>query len=167
MQINPDDVLMLMKERRSIREFEDKAIPSDIIDRILEAGQWCQSANNNQPWRFIVISNRVLINSLAKMATYGHFIAQAPIVIAIVADKKRAPKWYIHDTSMVAHQMCLMAWACGIGTCWIGSLERDDASILLKLASHEYLTTILPLGYPKKIGKSNRKDLTAIVTRMD
>jgi len=71
---------------------------------------------------------------------------------------------YIHDTSMAAHQMCLMSWALGIGTCFIGSLDRDEAAKVLELESHEFLTTILPLGYPKSIGKSMRMPIEKIIS---
>ena len=92
----------------------------------------------------------------------------APFAIAIVAQKNETPKWYIHDTSMATHQICLMAWSLGLGTCWIGSFDRDKGAELLNLGKKEYLTTVLPLGYPKSIPKPTpRKDLSDIVSYMD
>ncbi len=79
------------------------------------------------------------------------------------------PKWYLQDTSMCAHQICLMATALDLGTCWIGSLDRDKAAKLLKLAPHEFLTTVLPIGYPKSEtnGNPDRKELEKLVTYME
>lgn len=167
--MDPDDVLRLMKERRSVRMFESTEVPNEHLMKILEAARWCQSASNRQPWRFIVIKNKETIEKLSKFASYGKFISQAPILIAIVADKKGAPNWYIHDTSMVSHQICLMAWALGLGTCWIGSLDRDKAGVLLKLNANEFLTTILPIGYPKTkgIGTSTRKELKELISYLE
>jgi len=163
--MEPSEVLQLMKERRSIRAFTQEPVPDDAIQMILEAGRWCQSASNKQPWRFIVVKDAELIKKLCKAATYGNFIDKASVVIAIVANKKTAPKWYIYDTSMVSHQMCLMAWALGIGTCWIGAMDRDKAGTLLGLSSHEFLTTILPLGYPASIPPpTSRKKLDEIIS---
>lgn len=163
--MNPDELLMLMKERRSVRAYQETPVPQALIEKILEAARWCQIASNVQPWRFIVVRNKGTIQALSKFAPYGRFISQAPVVIAIVADTKKAPKWYIYDTSMVSHQICLMTWALGLGTCWIGSLDRDKAGELLHLKKGEFLTTILPIGYPKEkqLPPTSRKTLEDIV----
>lgn len=166
--MNAEELLTLMKNRRSIRAFTDQIVSNEDIQKILEAARWCQSASNNQPWRFIVIKNKKIIEDLAKLAPYGRFIKTAPIIIAIVADTTKAPKWYLQDTSMVSHQMCLMISALGLGTCWIGSMDRDAAAELLKLKKKEYLTTILPIGhYESHPPLTNRKELEEIVSYMD
>lgn len=163
--MEPSELLQLMKDRRSIRAFTQDPVPDEVIHMILEAGQWCQSASNKQPWRFIVIKDAALIKKLCKMAKYGNFIDKASIVIAIVASKKTAPKWHVQDTSMASHQMCLMAWALGIGTCWIGAMDRDKAGTLLGLSKDEFLTTVLPFGFPASIpAPTTRKNLDTIVS---
>jgi nitroreductase len=167
--MKPEDILQLMKDRRSVRSFQKKLIPDEIITQILEAARWCQSASNVQPWRFIVIKQMDLLQKIAKLAPYGKFVAEVPVALAIVADTDAAPKWYLQDTSMLTHQICLMAWAFGIGTCWIGSVDREKAAQLLQLKSHEYLTTILPLGFPTnpKIPPTSRKDLSTLVSYLN
>jgi nitroreductase len=141
MSVTPDALLDLMKSRRSIRDFKP------------------------EPWRFIVVKSKAIIIRLCKCATYGNFIDKAPVVIALVGDKTAAPNWHVHDTSMASHQICLMAWALGIGTCWIGTMDRDKAAAILGLANHEFLTTILPLGYPASIPKPpTRKELDSLMT---
>jgi nitroreductase len=166
--MNPDEVLELMKDRRSIRKFKPESPTDEEINKILEAAHWTQSASNRQPWRFIVIKNKETIEKLQSAAHFGNFVSQAPIVIAIIADKKRSPKWYLHDTSMVAHQMCLMAWSMRIGTCWIGSMDREKAASVLELDKNEHVTTILPFGYYyKKPSPTSRKDLKNIVSTID
>jgi nitroreductase len=166
--MNSKEVLELMKDRRSIRKFKPDMIKNEEIQMILEAARWTQSASNRQPWRFIVIKNRETISKLQSAARFGNFVAEAPVVIAIIADKKRSPKWYIHDTSMLAHQMCLMAWSLNIGTCWIGSMDRDKAALILGLDKNEHVTTILPFGYfDKKPSATSRKDLKNMVTTIE
>ncbi|MCP4764121.1 MAG: nitroreductase, partial [archaeon] len=149
--MNAEDLLTLMKERRSIRTFKSDPISEENLRKILEAARWCQSGSNKQPWRLIIIRNRKVIEDLTKIAIYGKFINQVSIVIAIVANKNIAPKWYIHDTSMVSHQICLMAWSLGLGTCWIGTFDRNKGAKILDLKEEEHLTTILPIGIPKLI----------------
>ncbi|MBD3228021.1 MAG: nitroreductase [Candidatus Lokiarchaeota archaeon] len=167
-KMDPDAVLKLMKDRRSIRSYKNEAVSDEKLKKILDAARWCQSASNRQPWRFVVIRNSNIINKLSELATFGRFIKQAPVIIAIVAKKNISPKWYIHDTSMASHQICLMAWSLGLGTCWIGSLDREKGADLLGLGEDEFLTTVLPIGYPKGIPTPTpRKDLQEIVSIID
>ena len=166
--MNSEEVLRLMQERRSIRKFKPDPIEDDKIEQILEAARWTQSASNRQPWRFIVIKNQEIISQLQKAAKFGGFVSQAPLVIAIIADKKRSPNWYLQDTSMVAHQICLMAWSLDLGTCWIGSMDRDKAAEVLELDKNEHVTTILPIGYfHKKPSPTSRKSLKNMVTTIE
>jgi len=145
--IEPEEFLNILKSRRSIRAFQDKSIPEKEIGMILEAGRWTPSASNRQPWRFIVIRNKDILNKIARVTGYGWFIAEAPLAIAIVGKIKTSPKWYIIDTSLVSMNMMLMAWSLGIGTCWIGSMNREKAKEILGLGDNDHLLTLLPFGY--------------------
>ena len=147
--ISPKELLEFLKNRRSIRKYQDKPIEDEDINMILEAGRWCCSASNKQPWEFIVIKNRELINELSNTAIYGKFIKKAPIIIAIVGKIKENPNWYIQDTSLASMSMILMAWSLGLGTCWIGSLNRVKAKKILGISKDDFLLTVLPLGYIK------------------
>ena len=167
--IDPDLFLKFIKNRRSIRNFTDKKISSSEIEMILEAGRWAPSASNRQPWNFIIIRNKEIIVALAKLAKYGQFIKQSSIVIAIVGIVRENPNWYIQDTSLASMNMMLMAWSLEIGTCWIGSLDREKAKELLGIKKEDFLLTILPLGYfemdnPKK---TYRKDLKEIIKEIE
>ena len=145
--IEPEEFLNILKSRRSIRAFQDKPIPEKEIGMILEAGRWTPSASNRQPWRFIVIRNKDILNKIARVTGYGWFIAEASLAIAIVGKIKTSPKWYIIDTSLVSMNMMLMAWSLGIGTCWIGSINKEKARKILELGNNDYLLTVLPFGY--------------------
>jgi len=145
--IEPEEFLNFLKSRRSIRAFQDKSVPENEIEMILEAGRWTPSASNRQPWRFIVIRNKDILNKIARVTGYGWFIAEASLAIAIVGKIKTSPKWYIIDTSLVSMNMMLMAWSLGIGTCWIGSINKEKARKILELGNNDYLLTVLPFGY--------------------
>ncbi len=147
--IEPEEFLKFLKERRSIRAYLDKMISDDEIEMILEAGRWSPSASNKQPWEFIVIKDREFIIKVAKAASYGRFIKEAPVLIAIIGKTRISPKWYIIDTSLVTMNMMLMAWSLGIGTCWIGAMNREKARQILELKDSDYVATILPFGYIK------------------
>ena len=147
--IDPKEFLKFVKERRSIRLFQKKEIPEKEIEMILEAGRWTPSASNRQPWEFIVIKNKGVLEKVSKFAHYGQFIKDAPMAIAIVAKIKINPNWYKIDTSLVSMNMTLMAWALRIGTCWLGDMNREKIKIILGVGENDYLLTVLPFGYIK------------------
>jgi len=147
--IEPGLFLKFLKGRRSIRSFQADPISEKEIEMILEAGRWTPSASHRQPWEFIVIEHKELLEKISKNAYYGKFIKEAPIGIAIVGKKKTSSNWYMVDTSLVSMNMILMAWALGIGTCWIGAMNREKVKKLLNLGESDYLLTVLPFGYIK------------------
>jgi nitroreductase len=139
----------LLTSRRSIRNYDNRPIEEGTLKKIFEATRWCFSAVNRQPWRFIIIRNKEMIQKVAQECTTGPFAAEAPVLVAIVGSIKAQPNWYLHDLCFVSLQLALSAWAYGIGTCWIGVFNRESINELLNLNDREYLLTILPLGYPK------------------
>ncbi len=162
--IEPEEMLAFIKSRRSIRNFQDKSISDKDIEMILEAGRWAPSASNKQPWEFIVIKDRTLLKEISKSGRYSKFARKAPIGIAIVGKISENPKWYIKDTTLVSMNMMLMAWSLNIGTCWLGSMDREKVKGILGLGKDDSLLTVLPLGYIKgKIPEPTpRKDLNKI-----
>ena len=147
--INPEEFLEFVKNRRSIRSFQDKQIPDNEIQMILEAGRWSPSASNKQPWEFFIIKDKEMLKEISKNASFGRHIKRAPFAIAIVGKKITSPNYYIQDTSLVSMTMMLMAWSLGIGTCWTGALDRKKVGELLGLDENDYLLTVLPMGYIK------------------
>ena len=155
------NVFECILERRSIRSFKDKEIPDELLNGILEAGRWAPSAVNRQPWEFIIIRDKEIFKEIAHHARYGRFISQAPLAVAVVTDP--ASRWHIIDGSSAVQNMALAAWEMGIGTCWIGSLDRDEVKKILGIPDDRHLLTVLPFGYPAEIGQSRRKELKSIV----
>ncbi len=147
--INPEVMLSFLKERRSVRQYQEKEISDDEIEMILEAGRWAPSGSNKQPWEFIVVKDKDIIQQIEKTASYGKFMKKVPVLIAIVGKPEINAKWYIQDTSLASMNMMLMAWSLKIGTCWIGTMDREKAKEILGLTNGDFLLTVLPLGYIK------------------
>ena len=145
--IKPEIFLEFLRGRRSIRSYQAKPIKNIELNMILEAGRWTPSASNRQPWEFIVIKNKEILMKLAKCLSYGRFMQEVPAAIAIVAKIKTSPKWYLIDTSLVSMNMMLMAWSLGIGTCWIGAMNREKAKQIIGLGQNDHILTVLPFGY--------------------
>ena len=163
--IDPEVLLDFIKERRSIRAFQEKQVPEKEIEMILEAGRWAPSASNRQPWEFIVIKNRDILKKIARVTGYGWFIGEASFAVAIVGKPRISQNWYVVDTSLVSMNMMLMAWSLGIGTCWIGSMNKERAKEILGLGRKDYLLTVLPFGYIQGTipDRTDRKPLNKIV----
>ena len=167
--MSEDKGIRLLKERRSIRSYDSRPIDDEILTKILDTSRWCWSAVNRQPWKFYVIRNSDLISQIAKECTTGPFAAEAPVLVALVGDVEAQPNWYVHDLSFLSLQLALAAWTYGIGTCFIGNINRDNVKKILGLHEKDFLLTVLPLGYPAgNLPKPRpRKPLDEIVKYFD
>ena len=75
-----NDVLNLLKTRRSIRKYKNKPVEEEKIEKCLEAARWAPSASNRQPWEFIVVKDENTKRKLSTIHPYGKFIADSPVV---------------------------------------------------------------------------------------
>jgi nitroreductase len=152
--------------RRSIRRYEKKEIPKEILNKILEAGRQAPSAANRQPVHFIVITNENLKKELSK-GRYNKFIQDAPLTIIGCAN--RGPiltrKWSIVDTTIALQNMVIAAWTMGIGSCWIGDFKEKQVKELLKIPNMWKIVALITFGYPAEQPNSRKKKpMTEIVS---
>lgn len=143
-----------VRARVEVREFKPDPVPEAAIRKILEAGRWSPSQRNRQPWHFIVIQQRDTLQQLGALASSGPYLAEAPLAIAVVTDGARAP--LIDGTRAIAN-MQLVAWEEGLGSCWIGGVDREGVKRLLNIPERCELITVLPFGYPTDAAKALRK----------
>lgn len=165
------EVADAVKVRRSVRAYDPKEIPADVLERILEAGRISPSANNTQPWHFIVIKDAEKRKVLSKR-TWTKFLTESPVVIVGCGDEKKAEEWYVIDVSIALQTMVLAATSEGIGTCWIGDFDEDKVRDLCKIPEKFRVVCLIAMGYPREkfdlskvftAGK-RRKALTEIVS---
>ena len=117
-----NEVIKNIKERRSIRNYEDKMIPKEIIEKIVEAGTYAPSGRGKQSSIIIAITNKEIRDKLSKinakiMGVENDPFYGAPVVL-VVLSKKDIPT-YIYDGSLVMENLMLSANSLGIGSCWI------------------------------------------------
>jgi nitroreductase len=146
-----------LRARRSIRSFEDKQVPREAMDRLLEAARQAPSANNLMPWRFVVVTDPQVRAKIAANATYGKFLARTPVAVVAIGHEAASPKWYAVDTAIALEHIALAAVVEGLGSCWIGSFDEKNVMELLAVPEGQRVVAILALGYPKE-----RIDLTKI-----
>ena len=161
------DILDIIKQRRSIREYKQDLPSQENIDRILEAGRWAPSGLNNQPWRFLIIKEKARKDGLAVFTKYEKIIKIAPVVIVACLDIADS---YNRDKDLMAigaciQNMCLEAYFLGLGTCWMGEIlnRKQKVSDYLKLDQDLELMAVITIGYPSKnITKGCRKSLNGL-----
>jgi nitroreductase len=147
-------VLDCVRERIETREFKPDPVPEAVLQKILEAGRWSPSQRNRQPWHFIVVQERETLKQLGAMAPSGPYLADAPLAIVIVTEGARAP---LIDGTRAISSMQLVAWEEGLGSCWVGGVDRDGVKRLLGIPEACELITVLPFGYPTDVAKRLRK----------
>jgi nitroreductase len=155
------DMFELVRTRRSIRRYKKEAVPEDLLEKILEAGRWAPSASNSQPWKFIILRDRKIREEVAKATTYGKFLADAPLGIAVVIDPQ-ASTHPVEDGAIATQNMLLASHALGLGACWIGaygSVYEATVSELLRIPKGKRVLSILAIGYPAESPRSSRKEL--------
>jgi nitroreductase len=186
-------IVELLRNRFSVRKYQDKPISAAILQTILEAGRLSPSGGNEQPWIFGVITDNELIADIAKLAYRQTWIAQAPLLIVLctigVGDDRggrdvqrmRYPEYTVfidemdqelywalnqeeHQTKIVGTHMALAALEHGIGSCWVSRFEVKPVARLLGLPEDHLPSEILVFGYPKANGKTSvKKSLDEVV----
>jgi nitroreductase len=112
-----DVVLDVIKRRRSVRRFDGAKIPKEAMEQILEAGRWAPSGANAQPWRFIVITEKETLESVAQRCYYKIFrsrhVGEAGAVVVVCADPGAGSQTYTLDAAIAGTNMTLMGprWA--------------------------------------------------------
>jgi nitroreductase len=153
------EVYDAIKARRSVRAFEDREIPETVLTKILEAGRLAPSANNRQPWHFIVVKDREKRVALSG-GKYAHFLKETPVVVVGCGDSEASPKWHQIDVTIALENMVLTATSEGVGTCWIGSFDEESVNSALGLPPQYKVVAMLAMGYTK-----DKLDIGALLTR--
>jgi nitroreductase len=154
-----DIILKAVKERRSIRNFQKRNIPNEVIDKLAEALIWAPSAGNLQARKFYFIKNESIKKKIAHAALNQNFIAEAPLVIVGCADSRISFKYgdrgvylySIQDVALSIMGMMLVAFENGLGSTWVGAFDEGSVSRILNTPSHLRPVAVVPVGYPSYI----------------
>ncbi len=144
----------VIQTRRSVRSYKGDAIPADVLHRVLEAARMAPSANNTQPWKFIVINDLATRKKVAEISFAQSFISEAPVVIVCCGRRYHdsyswiADNMYLVDVTIAVDHLTLAARSEGLGTCWIGAFDRGALKALLRIPSDHDPVVLTPLGFP-------------------
>ena len=148
----------VVSSRRSIRRYEKKEIPKNVLDKILEAGRQAPSAANRQPFHLIIITNQELRKELSR-GLFNRFIQDSAVTVVGCANTNEilTAKWAVVDTSIALQNMVIEAWALGIGSCWIGDFKEDNVKQLLEIPDKWKVVALVSLGYPAEQPQPRKK----------
>ncbi len=165
------NLMKAIKERRSVRVFQDKVVPKERIDDVIEAASYAPSACNQQLWKFVVITDQKIKDLLVNEAKCGKIIQTSPVVIAVFYVEQKGMDRFTNymSASAAIQNMLLRAYELGLGACWI-SYRGDQlwAEEILGLSSNDLveLISFVVLGYPAEHPKPpEKRDLKEIMCK--
>lgn len=168
------DFWEVIESRYSLRDFDpSRDVAPEEVEKILRAAIRAPSAGNLQPWFFVVVREAEKKEALARAGLDQRFIARAPVVVVVCADPDRSAMRYggrgvnlycLQDTAAATENLLLAAVALGLGGCWVGAFNEEEATRALDLPSHLRPVAIVPLGYPARprTRRTPRRDLKEV-----
>lgn len=150
-------VLNNILKRTSVRSYLDKSIEDDKIEKLLRAGMAAPTAVNKQPWHFVVVTDKSLLQKLAKANPYAEMVARAPLAIVVCGDMTKAldgnaREFWVQDCSAASENILLAATGLGLGAVWTGTYPSEErcAAVSEVLGLPETLIPLntIVIGYP-------------------
>ncbi len=164
-------LLDVITKRYSVRSYQDKEVPEELLKEVLEAGRLAPSADNYQPWKFLVVRDKKKIREVAEKAKMQGFVKNAPVLIVGCIVRKGYPlsmggSSELIDIGIALDHMTLQAAHIGLGTCWIVAFSEKELKEVLGIPENIRIPAVLTLGYPRDThpGRKHRKPFEEVVS---
>ncbi|NLI14818.1 MAG: nitroreductase family protein [candidate division Zixibacteria bacterium] len=156
-------------KRRSIRHYTKEPIKPESIELLLKAAMAAPSAGNQQPWHFIVIQDRRILEEIPNLHPYAQMVMEAPLAILVCGDisSEKHPGFWVQDCSAATENILIEACELGLGAVWVGVYPNEQRvaalSKLVGLPEKIIPFSLVPIGYPAEHKPpSNRYDMAKI-----
>jgi nitroreductase len=159
--------LSLVQKRRSIRRYQEMPVEKEKIKLLIEAALRSPSSRGFNPWEFIVVTDRDLLEKLSKAKTHGaSFLKNAPLGIVVCADPEKCDVW-IEDASIASIFLHLAAESLELGSCWIQirmrmhdqtKTSQEYVQKLLNIPDNLNVESMIAIGYPAESKPPHRKE---------
>ena len=157
------DASTALKTRRSVRRYESRAIPHEVLTDIVDCGRLAATAINIQPWEFIVVTERERLCKIAEMTDYGKFIADCGACIVVLC---KETKYYLEDGCAATQNILVAARAHGLGSCWVAGDKKgycEKMLAYLEAPTGIKLVSVLALGYTSEEPKPKKRELKEVL----
>lgn len=155
------EALEAIKKRRSVREYTGETIPREDLEMIVDAGRLAPSGHNTQPWDFIVVTEKRMIEKL-KIA--ARWMENAGAIIAVVLDP--TSRWWLEDGAAAVENILIASTALGYGSCWLEGYtipREEEFKFLLGVPEDKRLLTLIPIGVPISWPTQEKKPLEEVL----
>lgn len=148
------DIIEGIFSRRSIRKYTDKEITDAQVEMIIKTGMYAPSASNQQPWHFIVIKDRKILNKIAEVHPYAKMLTQAQLAILVCGDEnlELSKGYWVVDCSAATQNMLLAVHDLGLGAVWLGIHPREERKNeirkIFSLPDNIQPLSLISIGYP-------------------
>lgn len=148
------DAIEALITRRSVRHFTTGAVSPQALETMLRAAMQAPSAGNEQPWHFVVLQDRALLEKITTFHPYADMLHHAPLAVLVCGDERleKYPGHWVQDCSAAAENLMLAAHAQGLGSVWLG-VEPDAERVwgmrqLLRLPLEVHPLALIAIGHP-------------------
>jgi nitroreductase len=147
-----EDLLDLMYTRRSVREYTEEPVTDEQVEAMLKAAMAAPSARNLQPWRFVTVRKRKLLDKLTTVHKYAYMLEKAPMAIVVCGDQEVSERHWVEDTCAATQNLLLAATALGLGGVWISVYPKKKCQKyvreLLDIPEHVGVLCLVAVGHP-------------------
>jgi len=167
----------VIKNRRSVREFDGEPVTDEDLEKILELVNQAPSAGNLQAYEVLVVRNKEKKEALVEAAYGQDLLSEAEAVLVFVADRnksgikynKRGEELYCVQDATIAAAYCeLAATSLGIGSCWVGAFDPNEVRKIFNLSESQVPVALIPLGQYEKLPEpTSRRDVDDLVKKFD
>ena len=157
--------------RRSIRQYTSQAVSDEIVEQLLQAAMSAPSAGNQQPWHFVVIRDRLILNEIPKIHPYAEMVRQAQAAILVCGERalEKHQGYWVQDCSAATENILIAVQALGLGAVWVGIYPRenrvDQFRTLFGIPEKITPFALIPLGYPAERKERAQRYLPSRVHR--
>lgn len=158
-----NEAIEVIKKRRSVRKFESKPIPEEIIKDILDCARLAPTAINIQPWLFGAVTDPGVKHEIAGITDHGKFIKDCAVCFAVFADSTQ--KYFLEDGCAAVENILLACTAHGIGSCWVAGHKKayvDSIGKLLNVPDPYTLIALIAAGYSNERPLPRKKTLDEV-----
>jgi len=163
-------MLDILRQRRSIRQFQQRPVEPDTIELLIEAMLRAPSSRGRNPWEFVVVTDPAKLQALARAKPSGaEFLAAAPLAVVIAADQQRCDVW-VEDCAIAAIILQLTAVTLGLGSCWAqmrlrphgdGRMAEAYVREVVGLPAQLSVDCIVGIGYPAETKSAHPRSTLA------
>jgi nitroreductase len=157
------DAIEVLKSRRSIRTYKQESVPRSVIEEIVDCARLAPTAMNDQPWDFIAVTKRELLEQIPPMLGHAEFVASAAFAVLVLA---RETSYAVEDCCAATENLLIAAVAHGLGSCWVAGTKQAYGRVVARafgVPDGRQLIAIVSFGYPAEDPQVDKRPLSEVL----